>query len=261
MSIFVHEYVWLVFVLALFLTMMIFQEVGHVWGKRRLALDPHGTRAGAAAVEGAVFALLGLLVAFSFAGAASRFEHRRDLIVDEANAVGTAYLRVNLLPGNYQIEMHQLFRNYLSTRLAAYDVLPDIKAAYAKYAEAEKIQGEIWTKAVTGCREDPMPACSMNLLPALNTMFDIANTRRWVTQMHPPALIFLMLFFISVVCALMAGFAMAKGKSRNWVYSIGFATVIAVTVYVILDLEYPRLGFLRVDKFDDALVQVLQGMK
>ena len=83
--------------MALFLGMLVL-EVGWRIGARRLAEDPNGADAGVGAVEGAVFALLGLLIAFTFSEAASRFDTRRQLIVEETNDIGTAYLRLDLLP-------------------------------------------------------------------------------------------------------------------------------------------------------------------
>ena len=87
------------FALGLFLGMLLLLEVGRRIGIRRLTIDPEGARTGVGAIEGAVFALLGLLIAFTFSGAASRLDTRRQLIVEEANAIGTAYLRLDLLKG------------------------------------------------------------------------------------------------------------------------------------------------------------------
>ena len=88
-----------------------------------------GARAGLGAVDGAVFALLGLMIAFTFSGAASRLEVRRQLIVQEANAIGTAYLRLDLLPPGAQPGLREDFRQYVDARLAVYSKLPDIEAA------------------------------------------------------------------------------------------------------------------------------------
>jgi len=72
--------------------------------------DPEGARAGAGAVEGSVFGLLGLLIAFTFSGAAFRFDARRQLAVEETNAIGTAYLRLDLLPADKQPALRDSFR-------------------------------------------------------------------------------------------------------------------------------------------------------
>jgi len=100
----------------------------------------------------------------------------------------------------------------------------------------------------------------MLLLPALNQMIDITTTRAMAAEMHPPAIIFGMLFSLTLVAALLAGFAMGGGKSPSWLHMLGFAAVIAITAYVILDIEYPRRGLIRVDRFDHALVDLRAGM-
>jgi hypothetical protein len=240
--------------------MLLFLELGHRLGKRQLREAGKEARAGLGAVEGAVFGLLGLLIAFTFSGAATRFDQRRNLIVEEANAIGTAYLRLDLLPEPHKTELRDLFRRYLNTRLEAYRKLPDLKAAMATLGEAEKIQGQIWNQALAASRGDLSPS-SIVLLPALNAMFDIANTRSMLGRLHPPPLIFFMILILALVCALLAGFHMSSEQERNWLYILGFALVLSLTVYVILDLEYPRVGFLKVDTHDMALTHVLEGMK
>ena len=95
--------------IALLFGMLALFEVGRI-GKRGLARDSDGVAKGTGPAEAAVFGLLGLLLAFTFSGAASRFEARRHLITEEANAIGTAYLRIDLLPRDTQPEMRQLFR-------------------------------------------------------------------------------------------------------------------------------------------------------
>src|SRR6187455_2165271 len=92
------ETIFTLMTVALFAAMLLCLEIGRRVGTARLARDPDGLTKGASAAEGAVFALLGLLLAFTFSGAASRFEDRRWFINDEANAIGTAYLRLDLLP-------------------------------------------------------------------------------------------------------------------------------------------------------------------
>ena len=243
----------------LFVGMLLFQEAGRRLGLRRLAADPEGVRAGLGAVEGAVFALMGLLVAFSFSGAASRFDARRQLIVEEANAIGTAYLRLDLLPADAQPKMRDFFRRYLDERLGAYRKMPDIAAAKEGLARSIALQEEIWSGAVEATRAEPQARVLM--MPALNAMIDITTTRTAAIQMHPPTIIFAMLGLVALACALLAGHAMAGLKERSLVHSVGFAIILTLTVYVILDLEYPRVGLIRVDAMDKVLADVRQSMK
>src|SRR5512137_431463 len=132
--------VGLMFAAGLLVGMVLLLELGRHLGRRRQSKDEERARAGLGAVEGAVFALLGLLLAFTFSGAASRFDARRQLIVEEANAVGTAWLRLDLLPANAQPELRDLFRRYLDSRLAVYQKLPDFQAARAELSNASALQ-------------------------------------------------------------------------------------------------------------------------
>ena len=101
----------------------------------------------------------------------------------------------------------------------------------------------------------------MLLLPALNQMIDITTTRTLAARMHPPLVIFALLFALALAAALLAGYGMAGGKSRSWVHMIGFAAVLAVAVNVIIDIEYPRFGLIRVAASDQALAQLRDSMK
>lgn len=249
------------FAVILFLGILLLLEVGRRIGVRRMTIDAEGARAGTGAVEGAVFGLLGLLIAFTFSGAASRFDTRRQLIVEETNAIGTAYLRLDLLPADAQPALRESFRRYVDARLEVYRKLPDIVAVKAELARVTTLQGEIWSQAVIACQRAGSQPATMLLLPALNQMIDITTTRTMAGQTHPPMVIFGMLGGLALISALLAGYGMASGSTRSWLHMLGFATIMAVTVYVILDIEFPRLGLIRVDAFDQALVELRQSMK
>jgi hypothetical protein len=245
---------------SLFLAVVSALLIGRRVGARRSRDDAEGARAGVGAVEGAVFGLMGLLIAFTFSGAAARFDARRDLIVDEANAIGTAWLRIDLLPASAQPALRQAFRDYLDSRIATYRHLSDPAAAKQEATRSTHLQGEIWALAVAAGREPGMQQATMLLLPALNEMIDITTTRAMAIEMHPPQVVFGMLFSLTVVAALLAGTAMGGGRSPSWLHMIGFAAVMAISAYVILDMEFPRRGLIRIDRFDHLLVDLRATM-
>ena len=247
--------------LGLFFGILVFLEVGRRLGERRVADDPEGARNGIGAVEGAIFGLVGLLIAFTFSGGANRFDERRALVVQETNAIGTAYLRVDLLPEGAQPALRDLFRRYLDARIAAYRRLPDFDAATAKLQESIRLQNEIWNRALAaGKSEGAAPDAVKLLLPALNEMIDITTTRTTAAALHPPMVIYLMLVLLTLAAALMAGYGMAGAKRRSWTHMLAFALVMSLAVYVIVDLEYPRLGLIRVDAFDRTLADLRADM-
>jgi hypothetical protein len=251
-----------VFVIGLSAGILVLLVVGRWIGARRLAKDPEGARAGLGAVEAAIFGLMGLLFAFSFSGAAGRFDIRRNLILEEANAIGTAWLRLDMLPTDDQRLLRETFRRYLDSRLAAYRKLRlDIRAGEEEVARATAIQGEIWTQAVAACRAPGGQPAIMLVLPALNQMFDIAAARAMAARTHPPTVILIMLGVLPLASALLAGYAMAGGKAPSWIHMLVFALILAGTVYVILDLEFPRRGLIQVEAADQILMKLRETMK
>lgn len=247
------------FSVALFAGILLALRLGHAAG-RRMSRDLEGGHAGLGVVEGAIFGLMGLLIAFTFSGAASRFDARRELIVEEVNAIGTAWLRIDVLDPADQAAVRERFRAYVDERLAVYREIADADVADAARKRAEQLGGELWSDSVAAVRRGGLPQAPALLLPALNAMFDIATTRVMATEMHPPLPIFGMLFGLSLIASLLAGFAMAGGKRPSWLHRVGFALVMAISTYVILDLEFPRRGLIRVDTFDHALVELRETM-
>lgn len=247
--------------LGLFIALLLAFGIGRYIGVRWLP-EAEGEQASSALLDGAVFALLGLLIAFTFSGAASRFDERRELVINEANAIGTAYLRLDLLSVETQPALRTLFRQYLDARLEAYRRIPDMGAVQAALEQVNVLQGEIWLIAVKACQETGSVPTTNLLLAALNEMFDIA-TQRTVTglEMHPPNIIFVMLFCLALISVGLAGYTTARSRGRSLTHAVIFSTIIAGTVYVILDLEYPRVGLIRVDAVDRVLIDLRKSME
>jgi hypothetical protein len=239
--------------------MLLLFQLGRLLGLRQKADGETKSRVGA--MDGAVLALLGLLIAFSFSGAAARFDSRRQLIVQEANNIGTAWLRIDLLPPAIQTEMRDLFRRYLDARLDVYAKLPDFNAARSSLRRCAELQKLIWDEAVKAGTEPPSQQVIIVFLPALNQMIDVTTTRTAMTLMHPPSVIFVMLVVVALASALLAGHALGVPQSPSWLHVIGFAAAISFTIAVIVDLEYPRLGLIREGAIDQVLIDLRSSME
>jgi hypothetical protein len=227
-------------------------HVGRSAGERQLR-HPAGPPANIGFVQAAVSGLLGLLLAFTVSGAATRFDARRRLIVDETNAIGTAWLRLDLLPEDAQPLLRQQFRDYLDSRIATYQKLPDMVAVNAELDRTKLFQRSIWSNAVNAAKRQPaFPAGAILVLPALNQMIDITTTRTMASWQHPPITIYVMLVLVLLASAAYVGYSMA-GQRISWPHTLGFVILTVFVFSVILDLEYPRMGFLREESFDRAL--------
>ena len=241
--------------------MLTLLEAGRRFGLIRRSRESEGERSNLGPVEGAVFALFGLLMAFTFSGAASRFNEKRMLIAEEANTIETAYLRLQLVPES-ATKIQDLLRQYVDSRLKTYRLLPDMKAASLEMVNSKKLQEKIWTESVAATRvKSAHPAAAWVLLPALNSMIDITTTRTMALQVHPPRIIFALLFALGLICSLLAGYRMSAGKHRSWLHILGFTVITVIVVYVILDAEYPRAGLIQLESADQVLVDVRAAMK
>jgi len=245
---------------ALFFGILICLEIGFRIGRRDSA-ECASAYEGIGVIEATVVGLLGLLLAFSFAGGTSRLDARRQLVVQEANAIGTAYLRLDALPIDARPQMRRLFRDYLDARLRVYEELSDPQAAQKELTRAAELQNQIWSHAVVGSRNDSTQNAARLLLPAVNEMIDVTTARTVALYTHLPGLLFVLLATVALSTGLLAGYAMAKRGRRSLLHVVSYAAVIAVTVYVILDLEIARFGLIRLDEADQALLQLRESIR
>jgi hypothetical protein len=241
---------------ALFAGLIVCLEVGYRLGVKRVKTLPDAFE-GFGPIEGAVFGIFALLLSLSFFGAASRLDARRQLIVNEANAISSAYMRVDLLPNAVQPEVRRLFREYLDERIRISES-PDEARAVAQMPRAAQLQQAIWSHAISATKEGA-PGTPL-LLPALNQMTEVASAKAIAVQTHLPALVFYFLVAAALFTGLVAGFGMARGQ-RNWLSVLIYASIVTLTMYVMLDMEYPRSGLIRIGAADLALTTLRDSIQ
>lgn len=233
-------------------------RLGNAW----LRSHPEDKGGDSPATDAAVFALLGLLIAFTFSGAADRFDRRRELIVQESNAIGTAYLRLDLLPASAQPQLREEFRGYVDARLAFYRSLDEGAQAARPYDQrARALQESIWKHAIPAAAQSSTPAPLMLVTASLNEMIDVTSARAMSLLMHPPLAIYALLTLLALLTSVLAGFGMAPSVQPSKLRVHGFALMFTLTVYVTLDMEYPRHGLIRVDSADQLLIDVRRSMQ
>ena len=249
-----------ILLIGVFAGMLLSLIIGQRLGRREKDVGTDSGRIQLAAVEAAIFGLMGLMIAFTFSGAAQRYELRRQLVVDEANAIGTSYLRIDLLPTVRQAALRDKYRQYLEARIAVYR--PGLNPPHEPHeAVATKLQGEIWTGTVAALAEAP-PQVTTVVVPALNEMIDVTTKRSIAALTHTPKLIMAMLLILGLVCSLLAGYVIGSSHTRHAGFHwFAFAFMMTLTIYVIFDLDYPRHGVIQVEFADQALTDLLADMK
>ncbi|MBM4013932.1 MAG: hypothetical protein FJ293_03080 [Planctomycetes bacterium] len=246
------------FGVAFFLALLGLSHFGTVIGNRRLAIDPNCIRRTAAS-DGVLYALFGLLMAFTFSDASARFERRRDLIVSEANALSTAASRFDLLAEPKRGELRTLLGRYVEARLALTTPTPSRADLEARQPLVVERQTAVWATAIAACSESPnLPFV---LLPPLNEAFDLGEVRRNVLYHSPPTVIFVMLLLLALAAAFFAGQSLAGSTNRLRFHRIAFTGVITLTACTIIDLELPRRGLIRMIDTDRLLVELVAALR
>src|SRR5262249_43077925 len=160
----------------------------------------------------------------------------------EANVIGIAYLRLDLLSTHAQPALREKFRRYLQARIAVFQLLPDIEASNKEAVVAASLQQDIWAGMVAALGESP-PQATLMVVPALDEMFNLTTSRAVAGLTHTPLVVLLMLVVLGLACSLLAGYVMAGISTRQVrLHTVTFALIMAATIYVIVDLDYPRFG-------------------
>lgn len=212
----------------------------------------------------AIFGLLALLIALTFSGASDRFDKRRDLIAQEVSALGTAYQSIDLLVKKDQPQIRELFKKYIDSRINLYkdnDTLSELHLE-KKFAARNAIGDEIWKATVQAIEDTPYPQklVAAQILPELSDMFTASENQRLTSKFHPPPIVMQSLILLAFIGSLIAGYNMGIENKRDWLLTIIFVVLMAGTIYVIMEFEYPRLGKVSLNDFDIELVTLRKSM-
>jgi hypothetical protein len=224
-----------------FLLCVALQELGFRLGAKVSRRGPTGDAQGQA-LEAGILTLFGLLLAFTFSMAANRYDLRKQIVLDESNAIGTAFLRASALPEGTAANLQRLLRSYLAARLDLYRG-GDVSASDAG-ERAARLQKELWRLASEQARRAPTPVAAL-MLSALNDAIDLREKQSAAFENHIPETLLLFLFLISLTAMGAVGYLNGLGSRRHFVLSALFAMVVSLTLFLVLDLDRPRRGLIR----------------
>lgn len=216
------------------------------------AADADGTDEGY--ILSAVLGLLALLVAFTFSLALNRFEERRTLVVAEANALGTAWLRTSLVDA--PAPLRTALRAYARERLAF--GLSDGADEIAAEARADALQPQVWDQALAAVRPYRTTALAGLVLDPINQAFDLAGSRHAALAARLPATVLGALCLYALASAGVLGYAMSGAGARHRIASMVMFALVVLAISLILDLDRPRDGAIRVPQ--GAMTDALRAM-
>lgn len=235
-------------------------RLGRYFGNRQLQSHDNQKLEVISVAEGAVFALLGLLLAFTFSGAYDRYEHRESHILEEANVFDSAYEVIALMPQPYQDSMRVNVRRYLDLHLQSYEDIPDLKRVDDDLRKAILVQHQIWKSVADAAKDNPNNGMLQVVAPVIIKMFDEFHSGINMARIHPPAVIFLLLIALAALGAFLMGYNAAESKEKHSIHILAYVFLTAFVIYLIMNLEFPRVGFIRYSLFDQMLADVRTDM-
>lgn len=209
---------------------------------RRVGGDTNLAGGQVGAIQGAILGLLGLLLAFSFAAAGARFIERQDLIVAEANAIGTAYLRADLLDEPHRSELRAALKHYTEQRLEVSRTL-GYGRTHAALEEVPRLHARIWRAAMAGVAA--RPTAMIGVLPPVNEVIDLHSTRVAAGMKRLPPIVMGLLIASSVLAVGVMGYGCGIGRERRAPLTSALALLIGAALWITIDLDHPRAGLIK----------------
>jgi hypothetical protein len=191
-----------------------------------------------------ILGLLALVLGFTFSMAVARFDSRRTLVVQEANAIGTAYLRSDLLPDNSPQILKPLIKNYLDVRIQFHGIKGDRNRASEVALRTEELQGKIWELVMQTSRSHNNPLMAITVA-AMNDMFDASSERTYASTNRIPELVYFLLFLVAGIGVASLGFMEGLRKDRSLFNVVVLSILFALVIGAILDIDRPQRGFIQ----------------
>lgn len=237
---------WISFALFCFLLLAI--ELGIFWGRSLRRKTDDATRSQLSALEGAMLAVLGLLLAFTFGMAGTRNEARRGAMVSEANAIGTAYLRTEILGEPHTASLRTSLREYTDIRLDLGGAQLHVDRIKRDRHRISELQNQMWKEVISATSGNKVTPASALVIASFNEMFDAQSSSDMATFARVPTIIFLLLAAVACIAMGTVGCACAMGVNRNFIGTAMLALLITSIVFVIFDLDRPQRGLIKLNE-------------
>lgn len=240
--------------LLLLLALEIGVQLGQFIARRHAPTD--GQKSSVNFATAGMMGLLAFLLGVSLSMASDRYQQRRDSVLAEANAIGTAWLRATVATGAEGEAMQRLLRDYTETRIAVVRGSSDPAEVDRLNQRTNSIQNELWQMARTVAERSPTPISGL-LLSSLNDMIDLSLTNRRNFASHVPPYILRLLLTVSVFAVGAVGYGFGLVGSRQPGLSVLLLGVWTLAIVLIIDIDRPQTGEVRIDPA--PLVWTLQG--
>jgi hypothetical protein len=245
---------WALFVVLLLVNLLM-DECGFRVGRLRGGHTQKESDATVGAIVASELGLLAFMLAFSFQIVAGRFDLRRTALLNEANAIGTTYLRAAMLPHTQGAPIRQLLRDYVDIRLQATTGMPIDKVL----RRSEEIQEQLWTQAVAAAEFDTHSLPTELFIQSLNELIDLHSVRVMASlRNRMPLPVWIVLFGVGVLSFFTMGYQAGLARAGRSPATLVIALTFVAVIWLVADLDRPGEGFLHVSQ--DPLIDVRQMM-
>ena len=241
-AVFINQWMIIIIVSALFLFC---SETGCFVGLRIYRNKDEPRKAIIGGVQGAVLGLLGLLLGFTFSMAVNRYDLRRDLVLQEANAIGTTYLRASFLPENQIVRVQELLSSYADTRLNLYDAGTDKSQRAEVEKKSNDLQALLWDEAVTATGKS-QTAVVVSFITSLNEMIDLDATRIQAGRSKVPVAVWLLVLVVGCAGCYASGYNSGANGTRSAFANLLLPVLVTIVIVIIADLDRPYRGLVGV---------------
>ncbi|QDP01225.1 hypothetical protein [Thalassotalea sp. PS06] len=244
-----YGYSSIAIVLVLFLVIIALNEVGFRIGRFVQSRTDSEVKSLTGSIQASILGLLALLLGFTFSMSMQRFDSRSMALIDEANAIGTAILRVQLLPSTYRQDAKTLLNDYVKLRVEIGKLDLTKKNERLSYnREIGQLQKKLWLLGVKATAEDPRPVTTGAFISSLNELIDSQGKRNALLQMQVPEVVVLLLFVVFISSGGIMGYSAGLSGTRMLVPIVLVSTLIALIVFIIIDLDRPKRGLIKVNQ-------------
>lgn len=229
------------------LVLFVISEAGFRFGLHIFEKRDEGRRSQITGVQGAILGLLGLLLGFTFSMGVTRYETRRDLVLREANAIGTAYLCAGLLPEAHQAPIRDLLRRFTNVRLE-HQISNASPATLAEGVRlSREIEVDLWTHAEASAHEAPTPITS-DFIVALNEMINVDAERITAVHNQIPVGVWLLLIFVAAAGCFISSYGSGAQGERSGFTTVLLPGLITVVIVTVFDLTHSGQGVIHVSQ-------------
>ncbi|MDH3389738.1 MAG: hypothetical protein OEN02_17770 [Gammaproteobacteria bacterium] len=244
-----YGYSSLVISALLFIAIVVTNEAGFRIGRFVQVRTNNEVKALTGSIQASILGLLALLLGFTFSMSMQRYDSRSLALIDEANAIGTAVLRIQLLPEHHRDRASDLLSKYIDKRIAMGQIDLTKSAQRSDYnRQIIEIQNQLWSLAVFATNEDPRPVTTGAFTKSLNDLIDNQGRRSALLQMHVPEVVLILLFLVFISSGGILGYSAGLSGSRMVAPIVLVSLLITLIVFIIIDLDRPKRGLIKVDQ-------------